>query len=151
MKFVLSYVFSFILLCQSCFAADYVTGKHLWIWQEQQIGEAVKDGEVEYTFRIITGRDDRYRTREGDFRIYEKDVHHSAIVDGQRVAMPYSMFFDARRALHGWSWEKPFPSDDDCPWLASHGCVSTEIPRELFEWAPEGTPVHIRGERIGYY
>jgi len=150
MNFVLSFFFAFFLLCQSGFAADYVSGKHIWIWQNLQIGEAVEDGELIYTFRIITGRADRYRTREGDFRIYEKDIRHWAIVGGERVAMPYSMFFDARRALHGWSWEEPFPADDESPYLASHGCVSTEIPRELFEWAPMGTPVHVRGERDGY-
>ena len=147
MQYVLSIFLAFFLLCQSCFAADYVTGKHIWIWQEQQLGEAVEDGEVIYIFRIITGRADRYRTREGDFRIYQKSPRH---VNHEGIAMPYSMFFDARRALHGWSWEEPFPSDNERPYLASHGCVSTEIPRELFEWAPMGTPVHVRGERIGY-
>jgi hypothetical protein len=148
MQFVLSFFLAFFLLCQSGFAADYVTGKHIWIWQSLQIGEAVEDGELIYIFRIITGRADRYRTREGDFRIYQKSAQH---VNHEGIPMPYSMFFDARRALHGWSWEEPFPSDEERPYLASHGCVSTEIPQELFEWAPLGTSVHVRGERTGYY
>jgi len=129
---------------------EYRWGKHIWIWQYDQIGEAVEDGRIIFTFRIISGRADSYSTREGDFRINEKDIQHWAIVNGERVAMPYSMFFDGRRALHGWSWEEPFPSDDERPRVASHGCVSVDKIVQLYNWAPKGTPVHIRSKRIGH-
>jgi hypothetical protein len=148
MKFVLSFFFSFFLLCQSGFAADYVSGKHIWIWQEQQLGEAVEDGELIYTFRIISGLpNSQFRTREGDFSISWKKVYYT---NHDGVDMPYAMFFDGMRALHGWSWTEPFPSKEEAPWFASHGCVSNNRPKDLYDWAQIGTEVHVRGERTGY-
>ena len=137
-------------LCQPCLAErDYVSGRRIWIWQEDQIGEAVENGEVVFSFRIITGLEfSKFRTREGDFRIYMKVVNY---VNRDGVAMPFAMFFDGGRALHGWSWDEPFPDDEESPWLASHGCVSSDKPGDLYDWAPNGTPVHVRGERTGYY
>lgn len=149
MKEVLFLFLFFFFFCQPCAAeTDYESGRHIWIWQEEQLGEAVEDGQVVYTFRIISGRSDRMSTREGDFRIFQKSAQHAA---KNGTPMPYSMFFDGRRALHGWSWTEPFPTDEESPWVASHGCVSTEIPEELFYWAPMGTPVHVRGHRTGYW
>ena len=148
MQSVLSFFFAFFLLCQSCLAADYVTGKHIWIWQKAQIGEAVEDGELIFTFKIISGRTGRYATPEGDFRIYEKKGWGYTNHEG--VDMPFAMFFFRRYALHGWSRSEPFPKDEERPWLASHGCVSIETIERLYNWAPIGTPVHVHDERTDY-
>lgn len=127
---------------------SYKWGKHIWIWQYDQIGEAIEDGRIIFSFRIISGRVDKYRTREGDFRIFEKKGWDYNNCDG--VEMPLAMFFDGIRALHGWSRTWPFPADKESPWLASHGCVSVDQIERLNNWAPEGTSVHIRSKRIGY-
>lgn len=124
-------------------------GRHIWIWQYDQIGEAIEDGKIIFTFRIITGLEEsRLATREGNFRIRSKRGWGYNNCDG--VEMPLAMFFDGTRALHGWSRTWPFPADERRPRLASHGCISVDQIERLYDWAPEGTPVHVRGERIGY-
>ena len=125
-------------------------GKHIWIWQYDQRGEAIQDGKIIFTFRIITGLEEsRLATREGNFRIYKKKGWGYNNCDG--VEMPLAMFFDGTRALHGWSRTWPFPTDDDRPWLASHGCISVDQIERLYNWADIGTEVHVRGERTGHY
>jgi hypothetical protein len=66
------------------------------------------------------------------------------------VDMPFAMFFFRRYALHGWSRSDPFPTDDERPWLASHGCVSVETIERLKNWASVGTEVHVHDKRISH-
>lgn len=124
-------------------------GKHIWVWQELQQLEAIEDGKVILTSRIISGlQNSSYATRVGDFRIRWKAGWWYTNHDG--VGMPLAMFFDGTRALHGWSRTEPFPTDEERPWYASHGCVSVEHIEGLYAWADIETPVHVRGERTGY-
>jgi hypothetical protein len=58
------------------------------------------------SFDCVTGRDGRGTTRVGVFRVYRKDKDHRSSKYGN-APMPYSMFFDGGRAIHGTSWAIP--------------------------------------------
>jgi len=95
-------------------------------------------------------------TRPGLFRISRKDRHHISRKFGS--PMPYSMFFDEGRAIHGGTHvgvrhlamqvglgrlDGLLP---DSKKIASHGCVNLNQndAKQLYEWATIGTPVLVR-------
>jgi|GEM_PF-1536375 len=125
-------------------------GKHIWIWQYDQVGEAIEDGKIVFRFRIISGlAGTNLATPEGDYRIFRKGGWwHNGMGNTE---MPLPMYFLPRRALHGWSRTEPFPPVDEAVTVASHSCISVDKIVELYNWTPIGTPVHIRSQRIGYW
>jgi len=100
--------------------------------------------------------DNKTPTRPGHFSIRWKDAKH---VSTQYCRpMPYAMFFDQGRAIHGGvhvairhlamraglgRLDNIIPESAK---IGSHGCVNlkTEDAARLFDWAKEGTPVIVR-------
>jgi hypothetical protein len=95
-------------------------------------------------------------TRTGSFRITQKDPHH--VSSQSHHPMPYSMFFDQGRAIHGGihvevrhlamraglgRLDSVIPESMK---IGSHGCVNLyrDDARRLYDWASIGTPVNVR-------
>ena len=86
-------------------------------------------------------------TRPGLFQIYEKDTTYD--MSGSTDAdlsdyyyledVPWTMYFDRRRALHGAYWHNNFG------YAQSHGCVNLSIGDShwLFDWANIGDFVYV--------
>jgi L,D-transpeptidase catalytic domain len=86
-------------------------------------------------------------TRPGDFQITSK--LDKTVMSGAFAAdrsdyyylqdVPWTMYFDEARALHGAYWHNGFG------YPRSHGCVnlSPADSHWLYDWAPEGTWVHV--------
>lgn len=86
-------------------------------------------------------------TRPGLFKIYEK--HNSTPMRGAFEAdrsdayyledVPWTMYYDEARALHGAYWHNGFGS------VRSHGCVNLSVgdARWIFDWAEEGDWVYV--------
>ena len=110
--------------------ARYKTsGFHIEVDQTRQVLMTVRDGRVERTIHVSTGRDGY--TPDGSWRIYRKIAGYS----GGRLYYP--SYYEGRRALHGWP-EVP-------TYNASHGC--TRLPMWTAQWvygqAKMGTLVRI--------
>ena len=119
-------------------------------WIEVNLEEqtlAVYDGNrLVYATMIATG-DDPYFTRPGLFPIYKK--HESTPMSGafeadrsdyyQLQDVPWTMYYDKARALHGAYWRTRFGFPQ------SHGCVnlSPGDAHWLFDWAQEGDWVYV--------
>ncbi len=112
---------------------------------EQTLG-VYENGQLKFATLVATGAEP-YFTRPGLFQIYEKkptetmtgafeadksDYYHLADV-------PWTMYFDEARALHGAYWRAGFG------WQQSHGCVNLSIgdARWLFDWAQAGDWVYV--------
>jgi len=90
---------------------------------------------------------DQYMTRPGLFKITEKtlDTFMAGTVEEDRSdyyfleSVPWSMYFDERRALHGAYWH------DGLGMKRSHGCVnlSPGDARWFYEWADVGDWVYV--------
>ncbi|HTX90708.1 MAG TPA: L,D-transpeptidase [Anaerolineales bacterium] len=86
-------------------------------------------------------------TRPGVFKIYEKDI--TTPMSGSTAAdksdyyyledVPFTMYFDEKRALHGAYWHNGFG------YPRSHGCVNLSIGDShwLFNWANIGDFVYV--------
>jgi hypothetical protein len=86
-------------------------------------------------------------TRPGVFQIYEKDTTYT--MSGSTTPdlsdyyyledVPWTMYFDQRRALHGAYWHNDFG------YQLSHGCVNLSIGDShwLFDWANLGDYVYV--------
>jgi lipoprotein-anchoring transpeptidase ErfK/SrfK len=103
-------------------------------------------GQLVYATIISTGRSPFY-TRPGLFKIYKKkpvetmtgsfEANRSDYYYLENV--PWTMYFDEARALHGAYWHTMFGYE------MSHGCVNLSIgdSRWLFDWAQEGDSVYV--------
>ncbi len=86
-------------------------------------------------------------TRPGIFQIYEKkvteDMSGSAAADGSDYYhvedVPWTMYFDQKRALHGAYWHDRFGYPN------SHGCVNLSLGDShwLYDWANVGDYVYV--------
>lgn len=148
----MAYIILFFLIFSGSAQAE---DKEIYFWLDKQMGAAYENGQLIYSFWIISGYDglsttfDGRRTMhkptpKGTFGIRWKHAKH---VNHEGVPMPYSMFFYGRCAIHAWSWEEPLPAPGHG--YASHGCISVNlsVAQWLFNWAPVGTVVYIWGER----
>ncbi len=105
-----------------------------------------ENGQLKFATLIATGAEPYY-TRPGLFKIYQKkpletmtgafngdksDYYHLADV-------PWTMYFDKARALHGAYWRAFFG------YPQSHGCVNLSIgdSKWLYDWAHEGDYVYV--------
>ena len=96
---------------------------------------------------LIASGAEPFYTRPGVFQIYEK--HESAPMTGSFEAdrsdayyledVPFTMYFDAARALHGAYWRAKMG------FAQSHGCVNLTVgdAHWLFDWAQIGDWVYV--------
>jgi hypothetical protein len=99
-----------------------------------------------YATLVTTGRDgEKTRTRPGLFKVHYKTIHDTMSGDAEdpyvAQAVPFVLFFDKGRALHGTYWHDRFGSQ------RSHGCVNLAMADAawLFGWAPPALPGGWRG------
>ncbi len=112
----------------------------------EQTLSVYENGQLKFATLIATGAEP-YFTRPGLFKIYQKkpletmtgafngdksDYYHLADV-------PWTMYFDKARALHGAYWRAFFG------YQQSHGCVNLSIgdSKWLYDWAKEGDWVYV--------
>ena len=90
-----------------------------------------------------------HRTPVGKFHIIRKQ--HPYVSHTYHVPMNYAMFFkNTGEALH--QYHGPLPwwalrmGRNMSDWFGSHGCVRLQEAdaKQLYEWAPMGTPVEVR-------
>ncbi len=96
---------------------------------------------------LISSGLDKWATEPGLFRIWarQRDDRMSGAYEKDRSdyyaleAVPYVMYFDGDRALHGQYWH------DSLGYKRSHGCVNLSPldARWLYHWAERGTPVWV--------
>ena len=94
---------------------------------------------------LITSGSSRNYTRPGLFKIYEKLEATTMAGDQDNenggyylMDVPWSMYFDERRALHAEYWH------DHLGYKSSHGCVNMSFPDSdwLYQWAQYGDWVY---------
>jgi len=119
-------------------------------WIEVNLGEqtlSVYDQSQLVFATLISSGVKPFYTRPGVFQIYKKlnveqmsgtfEADHSDYYYLENV--PWTMYFDEARALHGVYWHTLFGYN------ASHGCVNLSIAdaRWLFDWAKSGDAVYV--------
>jgi hypothetical protein len=123
-----------------------VSGKWVQVNLYEQTMAAYEDGRMVYATLVSSGLD-KWATEPGLFHIwarlkvdrmsgsYEKDGSDYYALE----AVPWVMYFDGSRALHGEYWH------DRLGFKRSHGCVNLAPldARWLFAWAEKGTPVWV--------
>jgi hypothetical protein len=123
-----------------------VTGKWVQVNLYEQTMAAYEDGRMVYASLVSSGLD-KWATQPGLFQIwahlqqdrmagsYEAD--HSDYYSLE--AVPYVMYFDGSRALHGEYWH------DKLGFKRSHGCVNLAPldARWLYDWSEKGTTVWV--------
>ena len=104
------------------------------------------EGQLKFATLITTGAKPYY-TQPGLFKVYQKLPYET--MQGAFAAdksdfyylmdVPWTMYFDKARALHGAYWRTLFG------YPASHGCVNLSVSdaRWLYEWAKEGDWVYV--------
>jgi len=112
----------------------------------EQTVSVYENNELIYATLTATGID-RYMTRPGLFKITEKklDTYMAGTFEEDRSDyyflenVPWSLYFDARRALHGAYWH------DGLGVKRSHGCVNLAPgdARWIYEWAELGDWVYV--------
>jgi lipoprotein-anchoring transpeptidase ErfK/SrfK len=105
-----------------------------------------EDGRLLFATLIASGMKPYY-TRPGLFKIYKKKLTEtmSGAFEANKSDyyyledVPWTMYFDAERALHGAYWRAMFG------YPQSHGCVNMSLGDShwLFNWANEGDPVYV--------
>ncbi len=122
-------------------------------WNQKLIAYDVT-GRV-FEFDCVPG-DSETPTRAGSFPISRKDPHHLSGQSGD--PMPYSMFFDQGRAIHGGirvgvrhmamraGLGRLDSFTPESMKIGSHGCINLhyEDAKRLYEWAQVGTLVTVR-------
>jgi lipoprotein-anchoring transpeptidase ErfK/SrfK len=138
------------LVLQNTTPQDGVTNNR-WIEVnlEQQTLSVYQDGQLVFATLIATGLPGVW-TRPGLFQIYER--HESTLMRGAFEAdrsdfyfledVPWTMYFDEARALHGAYWRARFGFEQ------SHGCVNLSVADShwLFNWAVDGDWVWVHDD-----
>jgi lipoprotein-anchoring transpeptidase ErfK/SrfK len=111
-----------------------------------QTAAVYQDNQLVFATMVATGGEPYY-TRPGLFKIYKKKPLETmqGAFEGDRSDfyyledVPWTMYFDEARALHGAYWRALFG------YPATHGCVNFSIGDAawLFQWANEGDPVYV--------
>ncbi len=112
----------------------------------EQILSVYDNGQLVFATLMATGMDPFY-TRPGLFKIYEKKELEtmSGAFEANRSDyyyledVPWTMYFDEDRALHGAYWRAWFGVPQ------SHGCVNLSVgdAHWLFDWAKQGDWVYV--------
>ena len=112
----------------------------------EQTISVYENNKLIYATLTATGLD-KYMTRPGLFKITEmtEDTYMAGTVEEDRSdyyfleSVPWSLYFDERRALHGAYWH------DGLGMKRSHGCVnlSPGDARWIYEWAEVGDWVYV--------
>lgn len=109
----------------------------------QQTLSVYEDGQLRYATLIASGLKPFY-TRPGLFKISEKKpietMSSGDLSDYYYLEdVPWTMYFDKRRAIHGAYWRAMFGFPQ------SHGCVNMSVgdARWVYEWANEGDWVYV--------
>jgi hypothetical protein len=107
----------------------------------------VHDGNRIVYATLVTTGSDPFFTQPGVFKIYKKIDHEymRGAFEADRSDfyyledVPYIMYFDQARALHGAYWHTNFG------YKASHGCVNLSIADShwLYDWANMGETVYV--------
>jgi hypothetical protein len=123
-----------------------VSGKWIQVDLYEQTLAAYEDSQLVYATLVSSGLD-KWATEPGLFHIWARlktDRMSGAYEpDGSDYyyleAVPWVMYFDGSRALHGEYWH------DRLGFKRSHGCVNLAPldARWLFDWAEKGTPVWV--------
>lgn len=123
-----------------------VTGNWVQVDLYEQTLVAYEGTEPVYATLVSSGLD-KWATRPGLFQVYArlKDDRMRGAYEPDRSdyyyleAVPYVLYFDGDRALHGEYWH------DRLGFKRSHGCVNLAPldARWLFDWAAMGTPVWV--------
>jgi hypothetical protein len=113
---------------------------------EEQTLAVYENGKLIFATLISTGLEP-FWTQPGLFKIYQKkatedmtgsfEADHSDYYFLEKV--PWTMYFDQARALHGAYWHTYFG------YPQSHGCVNLSVgdSRWLYDWAKEGDWVYV--------
>lgn len=121
-------------------------GRWIEVNLEQQTIAVYQDSQLVFGSLIATGLPGVW-TRPGLFQVYEK--HESTLMRGVFTAdrsdyyfledVPWTMYFDDARALHGAYWRARFGFEQ------SHGCVNLSVADShwLFNWAAVGDWVYV--------
>ena len=121
-------------------------GRWIEVNLEEQTIAVYEDHELIFATLVASGLEP-FWTRPGLFQIYEK--HESAPMRGSFEAdrsdayyledVPWTMYFDKARALHGAYWHNKFGR------VLSHGCVNLSIGDShwIFDWAEMGDWVYV--------
>lgn len=122
------------------------TSRWIEINLDEQTMSVYQDYELIFATLTSTGIDSLW-TRPGIFQIYEmKDTENMSgdtSTDGSDFYyiedVPWTMYFDERRALHGAFWHDRFGYQN------SHGCVNLSLGDShwLFDWANLGDYVYV--------
>jgi len=123
-----------------------VSGRWIQIDLFEQTLAAYDGNRLVYATLISSGLNE-WPTRPGLFHIYAKlfadRMRGTYRQDGSDYyyleAVPWVMYFDGARALHGEYWH------DGLGYRHSHGCVNIapQDARWLYDWASKGTPVWV--------
>ncbi len=110
---------------------------------EEQILAVYENNRLVFATMIASGAEP-FWTRPGTFQIFQKketeDMRNNDPTDFYYLEdVPYTMYFDGPRALHGAYWRTRFG------YPQSHGCVNLSVgdARWLFDWAREGDWVYV--------
>jgi len=121
-------------------------GRWIEVNLEQQTLSVYQNHELIFVTLIASGLEP-FWTRPGLFQIYEK--HESTPMRGSFEPdrsdayyledVPWTMYFDNARALHGAYWHNRFGA------VRSHGCVNLSVGDShwIFDWAEEGDWVYV--------
>lgn len=122
-----------------------ISGRWIEINLFEQTIAVYDNNEMVYATLTTSGSKEFY-TRPGLFQIYEK-VRNTNMAGGGRdeddryylMNVPWSMFFDERRAFHGEYWH------DHLGYKSSHGCANLSFPDAewLYLWAQFGDWVYV--------
>lgn len=121
-------------------------GRWIDINLEEQTLAVYEDNRLVFATLIASGTDP-YWTRPGLFQIYQKieSTPMSGAFEADRSDyyyledVPWTMYFDQKRALHGAYWRTLFGYEQ------SHGCVNLSVgdAHWLYLWAREGDWVYV--------
>jgi len=151
-RFTIGIIFlAMIILCfgltSTLFAEDNdaATNKKILVNIERQMLIAVEANKLVFEYDVVTGRPNK-ETHPGNFTITRKFKDYTSKTYGS--PMPYTMFFTKDgKAIHGTQWAtvRSYLHAYITESVGSQGCVglSEEDAKELFKWAPVGTPILI--------
>ena len=133
-------------IMQSAPDAQITNGRWIEVNLEQQTLAVYDNSQLVFAALVATGADP-YFTQPGTFQIYEKkelETMTGAFEAGKTdyyylESVPWTMYFDQSRALHGAYWRALFG------YTQSHGCVNLSVGDShwLYNWANVGDWVYV--------
>lgn len=115
-------------------------GREIVVVLSTQRAYAYQDGVLQRSAIVSTGLPDT-PTVQGDFKVTRKlPSRHMVGPDYNLPNVPWVSYFYAGYAIHGTYWHNNFGTP------MSHGCVNmtTADAKWFYDFAPVGTPVHVR-------